>query len=142
MKYQTIINKEREEVLIYCKEKNDLVLEIEKLIESNNMSINGINDNEKIQFNPLDVSCFVSENNKVYALINGERYQIKERLYQLEELLKDHYVKINQSCLANIKRISKFSSSIGGAVLVHFDNGYKDYISRRELKNVKERMGI
>ena len=53
-----------------------------------------------------------------------------------------YYVKINQSCYANIKNIKKFESTIGGSLKVIFKNNYVDYISRRELKNVKERMGL
>ena len=67
---------------------------------------------------------------------------MKKRLYQLEEQLGQDYMKINQSCLANISQISRFSASIGGSLEVVFRDGYKDYVSRRELKKVKERMGI
>ena len=52
------------------------------------------------------------------------------------------FIKINQSCLANKKKIKKFEYTIGGSLRVVFKNGYIDYIARRELKNVKERMGL
>ena len=143
MKCQTIIDdKHEEEVLIYAQKRSSLVDEIERLVASNNLTIKGTKDDEIIIINPLDVTCFISQNNKVFALIGEEQYKIKERLYQLEEMMDENYIKINQSCLANIKRIDRFSSSLGGAIMVLFDNGYKDYISRRELKKFKERMGL
>ena len=143
MKCQTKIDEKREEeVLINSQKRSSLVDEIERRLESNNLTIKGTKDDEIIIINPLDVTCFISQNNKVFALIGEEQYKIKERLYQLEEMMDENYIKINQSCLANIKRIDRFSSSLGGAIMVLFDNGYKDYISRRELKNVKERMGL
>ena len=143
MKCQTTIDEKREEeVLIYAQKRSSLVDEIERLVESNNLTIKGTKDDEIIIINPLDVTCFISQNNKVFALIGEEQYKIKERLYQLEEMMDENYIKINQSCLANIKRIDRFSSSLGGAIMVLFDNGYKDYISRRELKKFKERMGL
>ena len=143
MQCQTIIDEKREEeVLIYAQKRSSLVDEIERLVESNNLTIKGIKGDEIIIINPLDVTCFISQNNKVFALIGEEQYKIKERLYQLEEMMDENYIKINQSCLANIKRIDRFSSSLGGGIMVLFDNGYKDYISRRELKKVKERMGL
>ena len=143
MKCQTIIDEKREEeVLIYAQKRSSLVDEIERLVESNNLTIKGIKGDEIIIINPLDVTCFISQNNKVFALIGEEQYKIKERLYQLEEMMDENYIKINQSCLANIKRIDRFSSSLGGGIMALFDNGYKDYISRRELKKVKERMGL
>ena len=52
------------------------------------------------------------------------------------------FIKINQSCLANKTKIKRFETTIGGALKVVFKNGYIDFISRRELKNVKNRMGL
>ena len=144
MKCYTFIEEDHEEkVLIYAKERTNLVSEIEKLCKSDSILLTGTNENDIIKINPLDVCCFLSENNKVFALIGDKKYQIKQRLYQLEEMnFNNHFVKINQSCYANIKNIKRFETSIGGSLKVVFKNNYIDYISRRELKNVKERMGL
>ena len=143
MKCYTYINEtEEEKVLIYAKERTKLVDEIESLVKSTNIDLTGIYNEEIIKINVNDVSCFISENNKVYALIDEKKYQIKQRLYQIEEMHLKSFIKLNQSCIANKNRIKKFESTIGGALKVIFKNGYIDYISRRELKNVKERMGL
>lgn len=149
MKHYTYIDPslEEEKVLIYAKKRNKIVGEIEELVDSDGINLIGVDeesrDNETVKLNPIEVACFISENNKVYALVDKKRYRIKEKLYMLEEMsFKSYYVRLNQSCIANMKHISKFASSIGGALLVMFDNGYSDYIARRELKNVKERMGL
>ena len=144
MKCFTFIDKNEEErVIIYAKEKTSLVEQIEKLVSSSGVSLTGTYKDTSILINPMDVSCFVVEGGKIYALINEKKYQLKERLYQLEDMsFNEYFVKLNQSCLANIKQIKEFKASIGGSVMVIFQNGYKDYISRRELKNVKERIGL
>ena len=143
MKCYTYINEtEEDKVLIYSKERTKLVDEIESLVESTNIDLTGTYNEEIIKINVNDVSCFISENNKVYALINEKKYQIKQRLYQIEEMNLQSFIKLNQSCIANKNKIKKFESTIGGALKVIFKNGYIDYISRRELKNVKERMGL
>ena len=51
-------------------------------------------------------------------------------------------MKINQSCLVRVDKIKRFHSSIGGSLMVTLEGGYRDYISRRQLKIVKERIGI
>ncbi len=144
MKCYTYIEKDHDEmVIIYAKERTELVSEIENLVLSNNISLTGVYNDEIIKLNPLEICCFISENNKVFAIIDNKKYQIKQRLYQLEELdFNTYYVKINQSCYANIKKIKKFESTIGGSLKVIFQNNYVDFIARRELKNVKERMGL
>ncbi|MBR6072226.1 MAG: LytTR family transcriptional regulator [Acholeplasmatales bacterium] len=140
--YTYIEEIEEEKVLIYAKERTKLVDEIESLVISSDVDLTGTYNNEIIKIDINDVTCFISENNKVFALINDKRYQIKQRLYQLEEMNLNTFIKINQSCLANKRNIKKFESTIGGALKVIFKNGYIDYISRRELKNVKQRMGL
>ena len=144
MKCYTYIDKEHdEEVLIYAKERNNIVDEIESLVKTNDISITGTFNDEIVKINPIDVACFISENNKVFALVKDKKYQIKQKLYQLEEMeFNNYFVKLNQSCYANMKRIKKFETTIGASLKVIFDNNYFDYISRRELKNVKMRMGI
>ena len=143
MKCYTYINdKEEEKVLIYAHDRTRLVEDIESLVLSSEVDLTGNCDSEIIKIDINDVACFISDNNKVYALIGDKKYQIKYRLYQIEELNLNMFIKINQSCLANKTKIKRFETTIGGAVKVVFKNGYIDYIARRELKNVKKRMGL
>ncbi|MBE6607014.1 MAG: LytTR family transcriptional regulator [Ruminococcaceae bacterium] len=143
MKCRTVIDKDREEeVVIYVHEKNSLSCEIEELVMGKSLEIFGYKDKNAVKLSPSDVFCFTVEDNKVYAVCEKEKYQIKQRLYLLEELLDKDFVKINQSCIANIRKISKFDASLTGTLMVSFKNGYRDYVSRRQLKFVKERMGL
>lgn len=143
MKCKTIVDPSRdEEVLIYVQKPSTLAKEIEALVSAESTELLGYNDREVVPLSPSDVACFTVENGKVYALTDKEKLQVRRRLYVLEESLGQSFVKINQSCIANIKKIQKFDVSLGGALLVCFENGYRDYVSRRQLKTVKERIGI
>ncbi len=143
MELEIVIDKEREEkVLVYAHEKTRLVQEIEQLVHDNAFELIGYHDKTAVKLNPNDVDCFITENNKVFAISQNEKLQLKCRIYQLEENLSDGFIKINQSCIANIKRIERFQASVGGLLTVVFKNGYTDYVSRRNLKNVKERLGL
>ena len=143
MKCRTVIDKNREEeVVIYVHEKNSLSCEIEELVLGRSLELFGYKDKNIVKLSPSDVYCFTVEDNKVYALCEKEKYYIKQRLYLLEEILDRDFVKINKSCIANIRKISKFDTSITGTLMVCFKNGYRDYVSRRQLKYVKERIGL
>jgi DNA-binding LytR/AlgR family response regulator len=143
MKCYTYIKEDEEEkVLIYAHDRTRLVEDIESLVLSSEVDLTGNYDNEIIKIDINDVICFVSDNNKVFALIGDKKYQIRYRLYQIEELNLNMFIKINQSCLANKTKIKRCETTIGGALKVVFKNGYIDFISRRELKNVKKRMGL
>ncbi len=131
-----------EKVVIYAKEKSSLIEDIKKLAEQNLTSLLGYKNSEIIKLNLVDICCIAVINNKIYAICDNERYLIKERLYSIEEKLPQNFVKINQSCLANIKKMDRFDTSISGTLKIRFKNGYVDYVSRRQLKLIKERIGI
>ena len=88
-----------------------------------------------------DINFHISENDKIFALAD-DKYQVKQRLYQIENRLDDNFIRINQSCIANIRQIKKVQATFSGAFDVVFKNGYRDYISRRNLNSVKERLGV
>lgn len=143
MKCQTIIDKSRdEEVLIYAHAESSLTREIEALVTAHSTELIGYGERSVITLSPAEVICFTAESDKVYALTDTEQLRIRSRLYTLEEALGGDFVRINQSCIANIKKIKRFEASFGGALLVIFKNGHKDYVSRRQLKAVKERIGF
>ena len=143
MKFTFIKDTSRQEEVIICApEKNELVKQIEALIQKSNTQLFGYKGNQAISLNTHDVLCFTACEGKVFAITEKEKLLIRLRLYQLEERYGDTFVKINQSCLANVQKIARFDASVSGTLKVIFKNGYTDYVSRRNLKNVKERIGI
>lgn len=133
---------EDDEVHITVSAMSDRVREIEDFVRGGVAELIGYGERDVVSLHLGDVTCFTVENGKVYALTDTERLRIRLRLYQVEELLGSDFVKINQSCIANIRKIGKFETSIGGALRVRFRNGHTDYVSRRQLQTVKERIGF
>ncbi len=143
MKFRFFADKEREEeVIVYAHEKTKLVEDIEKLVNENGFELIGYADREAVKTDLADVYCFTVENNKIYAVCENEKFLLKARLYQLEEKLPENFIRINQSCIANIRKIRRFDASFSGTLTVIFKNGYKDFVSRRNVKKVKERLGL
>ena len=146
MKYTLYIDEGRdEEIIVYAHSENELTKRIEALINEQKLDthpIIGYIGNDIIEISPEDVYCFYIEDKKLYASLDSGRALIRLRLYEIEEMLGDGFIKINQSSIANIGKIERFTVSIGAALTVHFKNGHRDYVSRRQVKAVKERLGI
>lgn len=142
MKHRTIIDPAREEeVVIYAKKHTREVAELEDYVERLETELVGYGEEGQIiPLRPAEVHCFLVEDGKVYALTDGERLSVRLPLYAVEEAVGEGFVKLNQSCLANLRRITRFDASIGGTLMAVFENGHRDYVSRRQLKTVKERM--
>lgn len=144
MKFKTIISRDRdEEVVIYAHERTKEIEKIEAFVAEADTELLGYDENRGIcKLVSSEIDCFAAENGRTYALVGSQRLWVKKRLYELEEMLDDSFVKINQSCIGNIQRIRRFDVSVGGALMVTFKNGHRDYVSRRQLKFVKERIGF
>lgn len=143
MKFKLFIDKNQEEqVLVYAHQKTKLTEAIEQMVAENTVELNGYKEREVTRLNANEIYCFIVENNRVFALTEKDKFQLRCRLYQLEETLADNFVKINQSCLINIKMISRFDASLSGTLNVKLKNGYNDFVSRRNVKLVKERFGL
>lgn len=143
MKITTIIDKTKEEEIIICAhEKTKLINDIEMFVLENSTELVGYQEGVIKPITLNEIYSFNVFDNKVYACLENEKFMLKQRLYVIEAILNDNFVKINQSCIINIRKIKKFESSFGGVLAVILKNGYKDYISRRQLKVVKERIGL
>ncbi|MBR5451722.1 MAG: LytTR family transcriptional regulator [Clostridia bacterium] len=143
MKFELIIDPAAEEkVTVVARSRNGIAAKIEALIEQTELDMIGYSGKEGEKISLDDVCFFAAEGDKIFAFLGDKKLHIKSRLYLLEERLPQNFVKINQSCLANIKMITRFDASVSGTLMVFFKNGKSDYVSRRQLKHVKERLGI
>ncbi len=142
MKCTVHIDKTREEeVVIWAKSRSPLIEDILSLLEEHRPLL-GFREDSITPLSWEEVSCFTIVAQKMFAKTEAGDFRLKCRLWELESRLPPTYVKINQSTLANIKQISRFTISPTGSLMVHFRCGYRDYVSRRQLKAVKEKLGI
>lgn len=147
MKLYVFIDDEEENVTVHCHERNVLVDKIEELVLDDENEIEGKNcfgylENEIVPLKISNITMFYTKDEKTYASIVGKTYKIKKRLYQVEEMLSNDFIKINKSCIINKNHIKKFDTSWSGTLSVELDDGTKEYVSRRMIKNLKERMGL
>ncbi|MBQ8174460.1 MAG: LytTR family transcriptional regulator [Clostridia bacterium] len=131
-----------ERVALYLCEGNPLGEAIEHLIADQACELIGYTGEEAVRLRAEEIVCFTSSGSRVYAWDERRCYTIRLRLYRIEELLSANFIRINQSCLANMRKIERFNVSFSGTMQVHFRGGYRDYVSRRNLRSVKERFGL
>lgn len=141
MKVTVVIGEEREEIVIYAKERYPFIDELEERF-SGESDLFGVRGDETVRLHPSEVELFTVRGGRIYAISESGEYLLRERLYVLENRVGGDFVKINQSTLANIKKISRFKVSVGGALCVIFKCGYSEYVSRRQLKAVKTALGL
>ena len=87
---------------------------------------------------------FYSKEKYTYCQTKENDYQIKKKLYELEnELDKNTFIRISNSCIVNINHVKYFDLSIVGNVIVYLKNNTQENVSKRKiseiLKFIKER---
>ena len=143
MKFTVHIDPDREEeVQVYARSHTPLVEELRRLAEGEPESLPGYAGPDRVLLQPEEVCCFLVEQERTYALVGDRRWQVKYRLYELETRLPRQFVRIHKSCIANLQQIQRFSVAFSGTLQVVFKNGHVDYVSRRNVSVIKERLGI
>ena len=143
MKFNLIIDKvKEEEVTVTVHERSALTEQIEALVMqyTGTDRITAYAGDEMKQLSFSDIECITVLDGKTYAIdVENKRYRLKQRLYELEELLPTFFIRINKSTLANEKKIQRFAASFSGAVDAVFQCGYREYVSRRCFSEIKRR---
>ena len=143
MKFTVIIDESREEeVVVYAHKKSKFTEELEAFVQSNTPELIGYGGKNIVKFSLAEVFAFAVEDGKVFAITAHEKLYVQKRLYQIEEMADSRFVKINQSCIVSVGCIERFEATFGGSLMVILKNGYRDYVSRRQMKAVKERIGF
>lgn len=101
----------------------------------------GVEDDQTILLNPAEVDFVYAEKRKVYAALKNRNVEIKMKLYEVEEILTPHhFMRFSKSVIGNLNHIQRFELSFNGTLCVYFHSGNKEYISRRFVSKVKERL--
>ena len=143
MKYKLIIDKDAdEEIIARVHAPSSLTEQIENLVckFSGAESIMGYKNDEMRKLLFSEIECITVIDKKVIAIdTKCNSYVLKERLYELENILPTYFIRINKSTLANEHRILQFDAAYSGGVNEVFQCGYRDYISRRCFSQIKRR---
>ena len=84
-----------------------------------------------------------AEEGKVLARTESGLYQIRLRLYELEERLDDSkFVRISNSEIVNLKKVKSLDLSFVGTICMELSNGEVSYVSRRYVSKIKKKLGL
>ena len=143
MKYKLIIDKNSDEKIVaIVHAPSSLTEQIENLVcsYSGAENIMGYRDDEMRKLTFSEIECITVIEKKVIAFdADCNSYTLKERLYELENILPSYFIRINKSTLANEHRILRFDAVFNGGVDAVFQCGHRDYVSRRCFSQIRRR---
>ncbi len=144
MKIQVDIDDQYEETSITI-QTNEWTEELERLLsfikKEAPKRLFGIEGDQTILLHPEKIDFIYAENRKVYAAVDNRRLEIRMKLFEVEEALSPHhFMRFSKSVIGNINRINRFELSFNGNLCVYFHSGNKEYITRKYVTEVKNKL--
>lgn len=119
---------------------------LEKLLDSirsltgeNRKALVGFQEGEAFLLRLDDVSSIFTESGKVYAHNGKEEYVLKNRLYELEDLLAGtDFLRVSNSEIVNFSHVKSLDLSRTGTIMLKFKTGETTFVSRRYVEKIKQ----
>jgi|SRR5690625_1014101 len=137
-------NINEEEIIIKCKDLRDDVYEIQnqisRILSKGKQIVFYKEDTE--YFIPLnDILFFETEGEGIFGHSREAMYQVRYRLYELEEILPFHFIRISKSTILNVQHVKSINRNILSSSTVEFQKTHKKtYVSRHYYKDFKKRL--
>ncbi|KRL80208.1 LytTR family DNA-binding domain-containing protein [Ligilactobacillus equi] len=87
-----------------------------------------------------EIIFFQTQEGKVHAHSTTEEAEVNLKLYELEEILPENFLRISKSGIVNVDKIYALSRSLTGNLLEFRHSQKSIYVSRRYLRMLEELM--
>jgi DNA-binding LytR/AlgR family response regulator len=129
------------EVIIRCRELNEDVKAIQTMLNdmlTHKKSITFYKGDTEYYLSLEEILFFETEENGICAHTIDNIYNVKYKLYELEESLPGYFMRVSKSTILNTNHIYSITHSISASSKVEFQNSHKQvYVSRYYYKPLK-----
>lgn len=130
-------------VVIQCRQADDEVKRLKAHIELFDQKLQAKKDHEICFVHPSEVLYFEAVNNRTFLYTQEDVMEIRQRLYELEELLPDKdFIRISKSLIVNVNKIKSLKPELNRTILATMCNGEYLYISRKYVRSIKNLLSI
>ncbi len=106
-----------EEIVIRCRERNDRIRALELAVENwigEGDTLTLSSGNTDYYINKTDILYFESNDGHIYAHTADRIYTAPYKLFELESLLAERFVRVSKSAIVNVKRIASLRRELVG----------------------------
>ena len=135
--------KEPKAVIFTDKVTDEITELVRQLSDESSSIIAGFKDDTAELLEHNDIFRIYASNGKVYAETANDTLTLRLRLYEAEQRLDNQiFVRISNSEIINLKKVTNFDLSFVGTICVKLSNGTVTYVSRRYVAKIKQILGI
>lgn len=136
----TKIEKDKPELLeIYCHTVSEEVREIVAFVKSRQGQLTGTVDDRLYEIAVSDIFYIESVDNKGFIYTENKVYETRQKLYELEEILKEkHFLRVSKSMLLNLMKVDFIKPSLNSRFIAVLYSGEQVVISRKYVSELKK----
>jgi len=132
-----------EEIVIRCHKVDDEIDDIINKLKTENLILLGFQNEHIHRIKLNDIYYFEAVEGKVFIYCRDNVFEVKQKLYELEELCKGkNCFRASKSTILNITKISSVYPTISGRFEAVLDNGERAVISRQYVPVLKNMLGL
>ena len=134
------VGKDRpEEVEIRCHEMTEEVREIVAFVKTRQGQLTGMQEGKQFEIAVTDLAYVEAVDNKVFLYTQKQVYETKQKLYELEELLREKYfLRVSKSMLLNLMKVGSIKPAMNGRMLAVLKSGEEILITRKYVADLKK----
>ncbi len=133
-----------DELVIRCRQIDETVKKIQQYaseISSRAAMLIYYKNNQEYYLPNEDILFFETDEGGVYAHTTDDVYRIRQRLYELEDILPQDFVRISKSAIINVRHILSISRNLSASSQIQFHKSHKQvFVSRYYYKTLKQRL--
>jgi len=138
VKIRKIAEEQSEEVEIRCHEVTEEVREIVTFIKTRNGQLTGVQEGKQYEIPVTDICYIEAVDERTFLYTSKQVYETRQRLYELEELLKEKYfLRVSKSMLLNLMKIQAIKPALNGRRTAVLKSGEEIIISRKYVQELR-----
>lgn len=133
---------DEDEVIIRCAEMDDRMMRFICALRQDER-LTGYLEDKIVKISLKDIYYFEAVDNKIFACTVKETYEIRRKLYELEQdFAHTDFLRISKSAIVNTSKIAYVKPVFNGRFEAQLKNGEKIIISRQYVAELKKKIGI
>jgi len=134
---------EEDEIVVRCRKIDNRIMSVIQAYNGDSNELYGFKGNTAELLSCEDIYYFEAVDNKVYAYGKTEVYEVKHKLYEIEDLYRfSNLLRCSKSMILNISKIKCITPHFNGRMEAHLKNGEKIIISRQYVSDLRQKMGV
>lgn len=133
-----ISKKEPEELEIRCHEVTEQIKEIVTFVKSRQGQLTGVIEGKQYEIPVTDVYYVEGVDNTVFIYGLREVYESRQKLYELEGILREKYfLRVSKSLIVNLMKVKAIKPALNGRYSAVLQSGEEIIISRKYVPELK-----